>query len=142
MSLEQRIEENTKMIERLIQTLEKTMLGSVQAGMNYGEASTPLSSGSPDREAENVQREIDEAKKSDTPATSAETQSSDDSAQESTAVEEITYADHVKPLTLKLAQKNREAVIEILARFGVKRADQLQADQWTAYVTSVENALG
>lgn len=55
---------------------------------------------------------------------------------------ELTYKDHVKPATLKLSQqKGRDVAIAVLARFGVKGAQDLDESQWADYVDHVDKVL-
>jgi hypothetical protein len=55
---------------------------------------------------------------------------------------ELTYKDHVKPATLKLSQqKGRDVAIAVLARFGVKGAQDLDESQWADYVAHVDKVL-
>lgn len=55
---------------------------------------------------------------------------------------ELTYKDHVKPATLKLSQqKGRDVAIAVLARFGVKGAQDLDESQWADYVAQVDKVL-
>lgn len=54
----------------------------------------------------------------------------------------LTYKDHVKPATLKLSQqKGRDVAIAVLARFGVKGAQDLDESQWADYVAHVDKVL-
>lgn len=54
----------------------------------------------------------------------------------------LTYKDDVKPATLKLSQQEgREVAIAVLARFGVKGAQELAEAQWAEYVAHVEKVL-
>lgn len=76
-------------------------------------------------------------------AKSTDTTSGQQSAQigESSSPE-LTYKDHVKPVTLKLSkEKGREVTIAVLGRFGVKGAQELDQAQWGDYIAHCEKVL-
>ena len=54
----------------------------------------------------------------------------------------LDYAKDVKPATLKLSkEKGREVTIAVLARFGVKGAQELDPAQWAEYIAHCEKVL-
>ena len=65
-----------------------------------------------------------------------------DPAKEVTKEGEISYAKDIAPRVLKLAEaKGRPAALEVLAKFGVEKAPQLKAEQYSAFIAAVDTAL-
>jgi hypothetical protein len=54
----------------------------------------------------------------------------------------LDYVGDVKPITIRLSkEKGREITIGVLARFGVKSAQDLYAAQWADYIAHCEKVL-
>lgn len=127
--LEVRIEELTKAIRDLIDVIHN------QRALTYQDAVKPLPSGSPERTAENIQREIDEAK---APNASTKSEPTPDTSPTSlTESKPVTYED-VKRITIAVSAKDKPKAVAALARFGVTSAKGLKEGQWGEYVAYMQ----
>lgn len=55
----------------------------------------------------------------------------------------LTYEANVRPLALRLsAEKGRDALVALLAKFGVKKGQDLVPDQFPAFIDAANAALG
>lgn len=116
MSLEAVIEANTKAVEAL--TAKLTALGMV--------ASAPAPAALPPKQA----AEAEQRKKS-VPAAAAKSEP---------AEKAYTHED-AKSLTLKLAAKSRDTAVELLGKFGAKKAPELKLEDLAAFCTEAEKLL-
>lgn len=130
MSLEEALNRNTEMLERLC-----SIMGSV-----------PFRAPDPVGRAEKEAESMASFKKE--PAPNVESKSSiPESGEQSQQTQEsskpeLDYAKDVKPITLKLSkEKGREITIAVLSRFGVKGAQDLDQAQWADYIAHCEKVL-
>lgn len=58
------------------------------------------------------------------------------------ATDALDYETHVKPKVLELSKaKDREAVLSVLADFGVDSAKELKQDQFQAFIDALQNQI-
>lgn len=92
------------------------------------------------KEVVETQTPNDQLSSTDTTSGQQSQPTGESSSQEPTP--ELDYAKDVKPATLKLSkEKGREVTIAVLARFGVKGAQELDASQWAEYIAHCEKVL-
>lgn len=144
MSLEEALNRNTEMLEKLCSIMGSTSfraadpVGYGANVLNCEEAFKDTSGGQKvkDAETQNVEREIAEAKvpnekPQDSQKSKPTTDTSKPSSPESPAV---TYDDVKKATNAVSAKLGREKAIAGLARFGVQSATKLTEEQWPEYV--------
>jgi hypothetical protein len=82
-----------------------------------------------------------------TPATTAKTPPTPPAKQEQKAPEAppagaLDYTKDVRPVAVRLIDKDRAKMVEILTKHGVKLATELKADKLPAFLADVKAALG
>jgi hypothetical protein len=136
MSLEEALNRNTEMLERLCSIMGAVPFRAPDPqgyGTNYGDAMKQLPSGSPEKIAENIQREIDEAKEEVPNEQTKSSPATDTSPPSSNESQAVTY-DDVKAVTIAVSKIDKAKAVAGLARFGAKNAKELQETQWSDYV--------
>lgn len=145
MSLEARMELLTAAVIELT-----AAIGTMQAPGPESEVKKPDSAPRSNGSSKSTEKQSDDSQSAEAPndqPSSTDTTygqpsapTGESSSQEPTP--ELDYAKDVKPATLKLSkEKGREVTIAVLARFGVKGAQELDPDQWAAYIAHCDKVL-
>lgn len=122
MSLELAIHENTATLKELIGALQS--MGKLEI--------IPVTDKPAPKKA---------APKLEQPAAAPAAEAAPEVQEEAAAPITLDYDKDVKPRILLLAGKDRQAVVEMLGRFGVTNAKELQPDQYAQAIADVNRLL-
>jgi hypothetical protein len=140
MSLEIALQENTATMKELIgalQSMGKLEIIPVTAAKKSPAKVTAEAPADPKPEAVTAEPTSADSAQANT----ADDQSTSAAAASPSEAAPLNYDKDVKPLILRLASVDRQAVVDVLGRFGVTTAKDLKPKQYAQVIADVNNVI-